>query len=57
LGCSYLELDAREDKAELMEIAFTIQQGKTDGDYLLSRNKEYIKAVQEEQKEREALWK
>lgn len=41
LGCSYLELTRRPDKAALMTRAFTYGRGKTDGEYLREKNPKY----------------
>jgi hypothetical protein len=43
LGCSYLELDAHPDKARLMTIAFTVESGDAEGEYLRELNPNWQK--------------
>lgn len=47
LGCSYLELDAREDKTELMKMAFTIDYGERVGEQMKELNPVYRKKCAE----------
>jgi hypothetical protein len=43
LGCSYLDLFYHADRFELMRTAFTLNWGRSDGEYLRELNPEYIK--------------
>jgi hypothetical protein len=53
LGCSYLELDAHPEKGNLMSIAFTVDNGQNEGEYLRELNPEWTKKKKEMQKKME----
>lgn len=41
LNCSFLELSAHEDCLTLMTMAFAIERGENEGEYLKEKNPEY----------------
>lgn len=51
LGMSYAELEARGDRERLMTIAFTISQGKTEGEHTMQCNPEFIAIQKKKSKE------
>jgi hypothetical protein len=57
LGCSYLELDSRPDKFDLMDRAFTYRNGTDRGEYMRELNPKYQKQRSDAMKEVEAARK
>jgi hypothetical protein len=47
LGCSFLELESHSDKARLMTLAFTFEQGEGQGEYLKELNPEWQRKKKE----------
>lgn len=53
LNCSFIELYEHEDRLELMNFAFTVSNGESDGEYLLKVNPEYKTFVKNASKKME----
>lgn len=50
---SYTELESREDRERLMSIAFTLQQGISEGEHTMQCNPKFIASQKKRNKELE----
>jgi hypothetical protein len=51
LGCSYIELEAHDERERLMGIAFTLSSGRADGEHMMQCNPKFIAKQKQRQKE------